>query len=278
MTIKVVTDSACDLSDELIAQYGISIVPLSIRFGDEELVDREQLSVADFWKRLRESDALPETAAPSAGRFEQTFRALAADGATGIVCVTLSSEVSATTQSAVLAAQAVANEIPVRVVDSRFVSMGIGLLAISAARRINNGESLDAIGEALEEERTRLRLFGTLETLEFLRRGGRVSNAKALFGSMLSVKPILEVRDGRVEEAGKVRTRSKALREISERVKDNSIDQIAMIGGDATDLDELRALVEPLAEGAEVFSGDIGPVVGTHAGPGVVGVVFRIRA
>jgi len=277
VTIRVVTDSACDLSDALIAQYGITIVPLMIRFGEQEFVDREELSVDDFWKRLREHETLPETAAPSVGRFEQAFRSLAADGATGIVCVTLSSEVSATTQSATLAAQAVADVIPVRVVDSRFVSMGIGLLAISAARRAANGESLDAIVAALDEERGRLRLYGTLETLEFLRRGGRVSNAKALFGTMLSVKPILEVREGRVEEAGKVRTRSKALQFIAEKVKDESIDQLVVIAGDATDRDALVALVEPLADGAELFDGDIGPVIGTHAGPGVVGVVFRIR-
>lgn len=278
MTVRVVTDSACDLDEAHLAEFGITVVPLHIRFGDEEFIDREELSVADFWKRLREYDTLPETAAPSAGRFEQAFRELAAAGATGIVCVTLSSEVSATIQAATLAAQAVADVVSVRVVDSRYVSIGIGLLAVNAARRATSGESVDAIADAIERERDEMRLYFTLDTLEFLRRGGRIGGAKAMLGSLLSVKPILSVRDGRVEEAGRTRTRSKALRAIADKVKEHSVDQIAVIGGDAADRDELVALVEPLAPGAELFVGDMGPVVGTHAGPGAVGVVFHIRS
>jgi DegV family protein with EDD domain len=216
------------------------------------------------------------TAAPSAGRFEAAFRDLAEQGATGVVCVSLSAEVSATLGSASLAATAVADEIPVRVVDSRFVSMGVGLLALDAARRAARGESMDAITEAVEAARNRLRLYATLDTLEFLKRGGRIGGAKAMLGSLLSVKPIIEVRDGRVEEAGKVRTRTKALHAIVDKVTAQPVDQVVVIGGDAPDRDALVTMIQPHIGDAELFVGEIGPVVGTHAGPGVVGVVFRV--
>lgn len=279
MTVRVVTDSACDLSEQLVAQYDITVVPLTIRFGTEEFIDREQLSVETFWQRLTDSTALPETAAPSAGAFEAAFRSLAASGATGVICINLSSEVSATMQSAALAATAVADEIPVRVIDSRSVSMGVGLLVVEAARQAANGAELETIVARVESARDRTHLFATLDTLEFLKRGGRIGGAQALLGSLLAVKPIIEVRDGLVGEGGKVRTRAKALHALADRVRDaGPIDMIAIIDGRAPDLDRLRELVIPLVPDAEMIDGTIGPVVGTHSGPGVVGVVYRTRA
>jgi DegV family protein with EDD domain len=275
MGVRVVTDSACDLPDDLIERHGIEVVPLTIRFGTEELVDRKELTTDDFWRRLAGSDVLPETSAPSAGAFEDAFRRLIEDGATGIVCINLSSKLSATMQSAQVAAQAVERECPVAVVDSLLVSMGLGSLCLTAARCAAEGDSLEAIVDNVTDRRNRSKLYGTLDTLEFLKKGGRVGNARALLGSMLAIKPVVEVRDGVVEEAGKVRTRSKALRLLVERVKEGPFENLAVLHGNAPDLDELLDLLEPLASRDQIVVGQIGPVIGTHAGPRVIGVTFQ---
>jgi DegV family protein with EDD domain len=275
MAVRVVTDSACDLPDELIENLGIEVVPLTIRFGHEELVDRKELSTEEFWRRLALSDVLPETSAPSAGAFEEAFRRLAGDGATGIVCINLSSKLSATMQAAQVAAQAVQDACPVTVIDSLLVSMGLGNLCIAAAERAADGDSLDSIVSDVTGRRNRTKLYGTLDTLEYLKKGGRVGNARALLGSMLAIKPVVEVRDGQVEEAGKVRTRSKALRLLVDRVKEGPFENLAVLEGNAPDRDELLDLLEPLSPRDEIVVGQIGPVIGTHAGPRVIGVTFQ---
>jgi DegV family protein with EDD domain len=274
MTVRVVTDSACDLPQELIDEHDITVVPLSIRFGSEELVDREELSTAEFWQRLRESDVLPETAAPSAGAFEKAFRDLIGQDASGIICINLSSRLSATMQAAKLAADAIGPECPVQVVDSLTCSMGVGELCLFAAQQGKEGATLDAIVAEVIERRDRTKLYGALDTLEFLKKGGRVGNARALLGSMLSIKPVVEVRDGVVEEAGKVRTRSKSLKLLADKVAAQPIDSLAVLHGEADDVDELFDLLAPTFPRDRIRVGIVGPVIGTHAGPGVIGVTF----
>ena len=275
MGVRVVTDSACDLPDDLIDRNGIEVVPLTIRFGTEELIDRKELSTDEFWRRLADSDVLPETSAPSAGAFEGAFRRLVEDGATGIICINLSSRLSATMQSAQVAAQAVQADCPVVVIDSLMVSMGLGSLCLTAAQRAADGDSLESIVANVTDRRNRSKLYGALDTLEFLKKGGRVGNARALLGTMLAIKPVLEVRDGVVEEAGKVRTRSKALRLLVDRVKEGPFENLAVLHGNAPDLDELLDLLEPLAPRDQIVVGQIGPVIGAHAGPRVIGVTFQ---
>ena len=275
MGVRVVTDSACDLPDDLVAKLDIEIVPLTIRFGSDELVDRRELSTDDFWRRLAKSPVLPETSAPSAGAFEATFRALADGGADGIVCINLSSKLSATMQAAQVAAKAVYDDCPVEVVDSLHVSMGLGNLCLTAARRAANGDSLESIVATVLDQRERTKLYGTLDTLEFLKKGGRVGNARALLGSMLAIKPVVEVLHGVVEEAGKVRTRSKALRLLVDKVKEGPVENLAVLHGNAPDLDELLDMLDPLVGRDEIVVGQIGPVIGTHAGPRVIGVTFQ---
>jgi DegV family protein with EDD domain len=275
MGVRVVTDSACDLPDDLIERNGIGVVPLTIRFGNEELIDRKELSTDEFWRRLADSDVLPETSAPSAGAFEGAFRRLVEDGATGIICINLSSKLSATMQSAQVAAKAVQADCPVVVIDSLMVSMGLGSLCLTAAQRAADGDSLESIVANVTDRRNRSKLYGALDTLEFLKKGGRVGNARALLGTMLAIKPVLEVRDGVVEEAGKVRTRSKALRLLVDRVKEGPFENLSVLHGNAPDVDELLDLLEPLAARDQIVVGQIGPVIGTHAGPRVIGVTFQ---
>lgn len=276
MAVRVVTDSACDLPDNLAEALGIEIVPLSIRFGDEEFVDREELSVDAFWDRLRTSTDLPETSAPSAGAFESKFRDLIRRGATGIICINLSSRLSATMQAAQVAATTVRDDCPIVVIDSLTASMGLGALCLTAARRAADGERLEPIVEAVLSRRDRTRLFGALDTLEFIRRGGRIGGARAMLGSMLSIKPLVEVRGGVVEEAGKVRTRSKALQALADRVRAQPIENCAVLHGQADDVDDLLERIGDAIPRDDIVVGTVGPVIGTHAGPGVIGVTFQV--
>jgi DegV family protein with EDD domain len=276
MGIRVVTDSACDLPAPLIEALGIEIVPLTIRFGEQEFVDRVELSADEFWERLERSDTLPETAAPSPGAFETCFRNLAARGATGIVCINLSSHLSGTMQSAQVAAAATVDVCPVQVIDSQSASMGQGNLCLTAARRAADGDSLESIVAEVVDRRDRTKLFATLDTLEFLKKGGRVGNARALVGTMLSIKPIIELSSGVVEEAAKVRTRSKALRVLAEKAGEEKIEHLAVLHGNAPDLDEFFELLAPIFPRDEIITGLIGPVIGTHAGPRVIGVTYQV--
>lgn len=274
MPVRVVTDSASDLPPPLSEAAGIAVVPLSIRFGDQEFVDREELSTEEFWQRLAASDVLPETAAPSAGAFEETFRRLAGEGADGIVCVNLSSALSATMQSAQLAATALEGTCPVTVIDSKTASMGVGDLALHAARRAAEGAGLDEIVADLEARRGRVHLLAALDTLDYLRKGGRIGGAQAMVGSLLSIKPIIELRDGEVLAAGRVRTRAKALRFLAERVPVGRVETMSVLHANAKDLDELLDLLAPAMPSEGPVTGLIGPVIGVHAGPGTIGVVW----
>ncbi len=274
--VRVVTDSACDLLDETLTELNIRLVPLRIRFGDEELVDREELSTKEFWARCASSPVLPATAAPSPGQFQAAFEAAAADGADAVVCVNLSSKMSATIESARQAARALEGRLPVRVVDSRSVTLGLGLVVTEAARAAAGGADLETVTAAAEQVVGRMKLYGAIDTLENLKKGGRIGGARALLGSMLSIKPVIEVRDGVVEEESKQRTRSRSLRYLADKAKAaGPVSRLAVFSADAPDLDQFLALLEGVAptEGATLF-GDVGPVIGSHAGRGAIGVAW----
>jgi DegV family protein with EDD domain len=277
MPVRIVSDSACDLPQDVCADFGIEIVPLTIRFGDREYVDRDELSTAEFWHQLEASSVLPETAAPSVGAFEETFRRLGDEGADGVVCINLSGRLSATMQSAQVAAKALDGECPVEIIDSRSASMGIGNLVLHAARRARAGADLETIVREVEARRDRQHVLATLDTLEYLRKGGRIGGAQAMLGSMLSIKPVITVLDGAVEQAGKVRTRSKALQFIIDRIPRGKVEAISVLHANAPDVDDFLARLEPLVPDAEMVVGIIGPVVGVHTGPRVLGVAWIER-
>jgi len=274
MGVRVVTDSACDLPPEICEKHGIEVVPLNVRFGDEEFIDRVELTNAEFWKRMESTADLPETSAPAVGTFEETFKRLADEGADGIVCISLSSRLSATMQSAQVASKALDGLCPIEVIDSCSASMGTASHALHAARLAAGGADLASIVESIEDRLTRQHLFGTLDTLEFLRRGGRIGGAQAMLGSMLSIKPIITVIEGAVEPAGKVRTRSKALRFLIDKVKESNVEELCVMHSDAPDIGEFLESLRPLVPAGEIVVGQIGPVIGTHAGPRVVGVTW----
>jgi DegV family protein with EDD domain len=273
--IRVVTDTACDLPDELLAELGIGLVPLHIRFGREELVDRVELSTKEFWVRMAAADALPETSAPSPGAFHQVFEAMAAEGATGVVCVNLSSKLSATIQAARQAARELEGSVPVRVVDSLSVTMGEGLIVMEAAQRAAAGASLDEVVVAAEAAVAGCRVFGAIDTLDNLKRGGRIGGAQALVGSLLAIKPVIEVRGGVVEQESKQRTRIRSLRYLAEKVLGaGPIGRLAVFGADAPDMDQFLDMLDGVRPSERLLVGDIGPVIGTHIGTGAVGAAW----
>ncbi|MFN8034765.1 MAG: DegV family protein [Acidimicrobiia bacterium] len=278
MGVRVVTDSACDLPEDLAEELAIEIVPLSIRFGDKEFVDRVELTNTEFWARMRDADTLPETAAPSAGAFEERFRMLADSGADAIVCINLASKLSATMQAAQIAAKSLEQVCPIAVIDSTTASMGIGTLAVSAARMAAENAPFDEIVREVTSQRDRTRIFAALDTLDSLRKGGRIGGAAAMLGSVLSIKPLIEIRDGVVLEAGKVRTRSKAWRELAGFATRQPVERLAVLQGGGVDIEELLAHLEAAVPRDQMIIGEIGPVIGTHGGPGVVGLSFQTVA
>jgi DegV family protein with EDD domain len=276
--VRIVTDSACDLPQSVADELAIEIVPLTIRIDGNEYVDRKDLTVEEFWSKCAASPTLPETAAPAPGQFEHTYRQLAADGASSVVTISLSGALSATMQSAELAARSVAELIPVTVIDSRSVTLGLGAIVASCARLAAAGATHDDVTAHAHDLAGRTHVWGALDTLDNLKKGGRIGGAKALLASALAIKPIIEVRDGKVEQGGKQRTRSKALAFLVEKVAAvDGLDSLFVLQADCRDVDQFVDMLRPHVDG-EIVVGDIGPVVGSHAGRGTIGVAFFTRA
>ena len=276
--VRIVTDSACDLPQSVADEWGISIVPLTIRIDGHEYVDRADLTPAEFWAKCALSSTLPETAAPSPGQFETTYQKLAAEGAGSVVVINLSGELSATMQSAQLAARDfnanAANSIKVTVVDSCSATLGLGLIVADCARLARGGASHDAVVQRASELALRTKVWGALDTLENLKKGGRIGGAKAMLASALAIKPIIEVRDGKVEQGGKQRTRSKALAFLVETlINAGPVENLMVMHADCSDVDAFVEMLRPHYEGT-IIVGDIGPVVGTHAGRGTIGIAY----
>lgn len=279
MTVKVVTDSSCDLPQDLADEVGITIVPLTIRFGDEEFVDRQDLTPDEFWARCDASPALPQTAAPSPGAFESAYRAAVEEGHDAVVVIVLSGGLSATVQSAEIAATACGGAVPVRVVDTRSASAGVGLIALNAARLARAGKGLDDVAGAAEDEIARTKLYATFDTLDNLRKGGRIGRAQAFFGSVLSMKPVIELVDGVVEAESRQRTRSRSLRHLADKVREaGKLEHLLLLHADAPDYEDLLVQLEELMPREQIIVTKIGAVIGTHSGPRAVGVVFQLPA
>ena len=279
MTIRIVTDSACDLPQHLIAQHKIIVVPLTIRFGETDYIDGEDFTPKEFWAKCTASPVLPETAAPSPGQFEAAYRRLQSEGATGVLVVSLSSGVSATMQSAELAARAVAPAIDVRIVDSRNASMGLGLTVLACAELAATGASADEVVARAQSVIPRTRVFAALDTLDNLKKGGRIGGAKAMLATVMSIKPLISITNGLVAEAGKQRTRSKALAHLVDILRNQEvpIERLSVLNAQCSDVDAFVAMVKEVYSG-EIIIGDIGAVIGTHAGQGTIGIVFLLSA
>ncbi|OUN01545.1 MAG: hypothetical protein BAA04_06240 [Firmicutes bacterium ZCTH02-B6] len=273
--ICVVTDSGADIPKDLASELGIRVVPLTIHFGDEERRDGVDLTPEEFFRRLRAGE-LSRTTQPSPAEFEKVYRALAEEGVGAIISCHLSAELSGTMQSATLAAQMV--DVPVHVVDTRSASMGIGLIAIEAARLARRGARVDEILARVREIIASQRVLFMVDTLEYLQRNGRIGKAQAFLGGLLSVKPLLTIDNGVVAPLERARGHAKAVSRLLERMAELAGDRpqrVAIMHGDAPA--EATALAEQIRARIrvdELFMAMLGPTIGTHAGPGTLGVVF----
>ncbi|HEV7758070.1 MAG TPA: DegV family protein [Acidimicrobiales bacterium] len=275
MPVRIVTDSSCDLEAAEASELGVEIVPLSIRFGTDEYTDRVDLAVEDFYAKMAASDELPETSAPSPGAFEAAFRRQLDAGADAIVCINLSSGLSATMQAAENAATAIKDDVTVHVVDSQSITAGLGTMVRTAARAAADGADAETIIAAVQDLVPRSQVIGTLDTLENLKKGGRVGGAKAVLGSLLSIKPLIHFEDGVVAEAGKARTRRKALEWVRDQIFERSeVEHLVVIHSMAPDVDDLLDLLAPRYDRDKIAVTTIGAVIGTHGGARMLGATW----
>ncbi len=283
-TTAIVTDSTADLPSEVAAAAGLRIVPLYVRFGEEEFRDGVDLSVEQFWERLLDpASAFPSTASPSPGAFIEAFEACFRDGADGVVCLTIGSGISGTFGSASLAAKRLADR-DIHVIDTQTTSMGTGILALYASELARTGASARDVAEAVRERVPDIQLFVAVDTMEYLRRNGRLSAARAAIGTVLSVKPIITMRDGLVVLAETPRTRGKARKRVIELSTEGPLERLSVLHTPVTPPEEVAefrdALVSRIPGGIDpdhVTVGLIGASTGPHLGPGLMGAVFLRR-
>lgn len=271
----IAVDSTSDIPADRARSLDITVIPLLVLFGDESYRDGVDLTIDEFYKKLMTSPVTPTTSAPSIGAFQEAFEGMIQRGATGILELSLGAKLSATYSAAVQAAAIVANEknVPIEVIDSGTVSAAFGLPAQMLAQEARDGASLAQLKARAESLFSRVHLYAALDTLEFLRRGGRISGTAAFAGSLLQVKPLLEVRNGEVVQLERIRTRSKAFERVGQLIaKLMPLEAIAIVGSDEATRQQLVAVVRPFWSG-ETNEGALGPVVGTHAGPGAGGIM-----
>jgi DegV family protein with EDD domain len=279
MPVRLVCDSTADLSAADRDAGRVIVVPLKVIFGDESLVDGVDIDAERFYARMRASSRNPTTSQPTPAEFEAAFREAAADGSS-VVCTTLSAEMSGTHSAAVQARESLP-DLDIHVVDTRTVGIGHNAIVRAAATAAEQERSATEVVEVIRGIMARQRSIFTVETLEYLRRGGRIGGARALLGSVLNIKPVLEVREGRIEPHDRVRTYQRALDRIASEVVAASGEtgrRARVVVGHADRLADARGLADRVREHSEGEPEiiEIGPVVGCHAGPGTIGLSFHI--
>ena len=273
MTIKVVVDSGCDVPPDIADALDITSIPLYVNIGDNSLAEGVDISREAFYANLPTYEPYPTTAAPPAGTFTETYEKLAAAGATEILSMHLSSALSNTFNSARLGAEA-AESVSVRLYDTEQITLGFGLLAICAAEAAQAGHTMDEIVALLDARVKHTRVFGMIDTMESLRRGGRVSWAQFGIGTLLQIKPVMMITAGEISIEAKVRTRKRAIKKMQEMVSAYlPFERIAVLHVNA--LEEAKKLREEskafFPEGEIPIIQEVGPAIGTHLGVGAVG-------
>jgi DegV family protein with EDD domain len=284
-TTAVVTDSTADLMPEVARAAGIRVVPLFVQFGADAFQVGVDLTTEQFWERLLARGApIPSTAAPSPGVFRDIFEACFADGATAVVCPVIGSKLSGTYQSATLAASLLP-EREIHVIDTGSTSMATGLPALLAAELAATGMPAAEIAATVRSRLPDVDLYVAVDMLDYLRKGGRLSAAQATIGTMLSVKPIITVRDGEVTLAERQRSRAKARARVIELIAQAPVERLAILHtptSTAEEVDAFRAqLVAALPGGIDdgaVSVGLLGASTGPHLGPHLMGACFLRRA
>jgi DegV family protein with EDD domain len=271
MTIRVVTDSTCDLPASTIAKYDIKVLPLYINVGEQEFLDGIDITREEFYEKLPDFPTHPTTAVPSPLKFKAIYDALAEEGATDIISIHISEALSAMVNVARAAAQETISAV-IHVIDGGQLSLGTGFLVEKAAELAAKGSTMNEILDVLNSQKIRTHVFAALDTLEFLKRSGRMNRWMSNLGSLLQIKPILTMHNGQPGNE-KVRTREKAMKRIVEMLEAvGRIERVALVHTNAPDrLADLRKLASHLLPKGDLMTEDITPVIGAHIGPGAAG-------
>jgi DegV family protein with EDD domain len=278
--IKIVTDSTAYLPEDVVREHDIRVVPLCVHFGEAAFKEGVELSTAEFYERLKEAPVLPTTSQPSAGEFLEVFEELVAAGHE-VIALTISSKLSGTWNSA-MAAKGMLPDAGISVVDSLSTSVGLHLMVEEAVQHAQAGATRKEIVSRVEAMKEEMYILFAVDTLEYLAKGGRIGNAKAFLGTLLKIKPILTLQDGVIEPLEQVRSRRKALDRMLELIVDH-----AGSNGAQAKVAVTHALVPQEAERSkaelrnrlnclEPLLAEVGPVIGTHTGPGVIGVAVCV--
>src|SRR2546421_4582175 len=276
MVVRILTDSTCDIPLEKARKMGITVVPLTVFFGDEAYLDGIELDNAGFYSKLQTNKQSPRTSQPTPASFQEAYMQLINEGAEGIISVHVSSKLSGTYQSACNARDSLPDEmkkIPIEMIDSQIVSLGMGVPIMHAAEEAQQGASLAQLKARLLDRIARNKVMFVLDTLEYLKRGGRIGRARELLGNILSVKPILSFKNGEIVPIEQPRTRNKAYSRIAQLVKDmGAVEEIAVIESDEAVGQQLVQSLQSVYQG-EIPTYKLGAVLGAYAGPGTAGVM-----
>jgi DegV family protein with EDD domain len=277
MPIKIITDSTSDLPDAVINEYDITVIPCYINAGGKSYLDGVEISRTEFYDRLPDWSEPPTTSAPSPGMFLEEYRKAFENGATGIFSIHISDQLSNVVNVARIAAESLQDKYPIKVFDSGQLSMGIGLLAKAAATLVHEGKVLEEIAPLLLEKAKRIYTYAALDTLEFLKRSGRVSHIGANLGSLLQIKPIIRMNLGKVGMEVQ-RTRKNAIKRLVQVAKSFSpLAQLTMVHTNALErAKELYSEISSfLPEDTQPDYMEVSPIIGSHIGPGAVGFVIE---
>jgi DegV family protein with EDD domain len=276
--VAIVTDSTAYLPDDLVSAYDITVVPLVVIWDDETLLDNVDIGPAEFYQRLSKAKVMPSTSQATIQAFAEVFTKLHQDGY-DILTVVISSELSGTLDSAIQARKMVPDA-RIELVDSKYTSIPLAYMALAAARAAKKGASLEKCREIVETVREHTEVFFAVDTLEFLHRGGRIGGASRFLGTALDLKPILQLVEGKIEALEKVRTSKRAHHRLVELLTANvdghtPINMMGVISAAAeNDADKLLAEIKQKFNPDEVMLANLSPVLGTHTGPGTVGVAY----
>jgi len=272
--IRIVTDSTAFLPQEKLDEYKIKVVPLYVNFSDEIIIDGS-IENKVFFAKMRQSSKLPFTSQPSPGDFVKAYESIINNG-DEVISIHISSGMSGTVESAASATKMLASD-SISVVDSCSTSAGLAMLVIAAAKAIKEGKTRNEITTMLEKLKKKIKIYFVPATLEYLKKGGRIGGAQALLGTILQIKPVLMIKNGKVDVFDKVRTMKKALRRIVDELPEKAerIQELAILQAEAEEtVVTLKNLIEERLPGIRPEIFELSPVIGTHAGPGVVGLAF----
>ena len=277
--MKIVTDSTADLPRELVEEYGIEIVPLTVRLGDKTFRDYYDVSPVEFYQMLHETEDFPTTSQPSVEEFLSTYEKLGKDEK--ILSIHISMELSATCQSAGVAVQQL-SDWDVAVIDSRLTSVGLGLMVLEAANAVKSGADPEEVIELVERLKSEIKVYFSVDNLEHLQKGGRIGKAQAFAGTMLKIKPLLALESGMVVPVEKIRGSRRLIRRMVELVKadagENKVVKAAFVWGESAEqVNELAAQLSDSVQLEEVCRNNIGTVITSHAGPTTFGIGYFCR-